>query len=100
MGQSGFFDLDERYESLSWCGDPLEVLAKEITWESFRYLIKNDERFAQSRHGIGRSGRFFVDCGDNVNYSHAIILSMTTLAQRRAQGVSGAASIGRSPQAR
>lgn len=40
MGQPGFFDLDERYESLSKCGDPLEVLAKEIPWESFRYPIK------------------------------------------------------------
>ncbi len=40
MGQPGFFDLDERYESLSRCGDPLEVLAKEIPWESFRYPIK------------------------------------------------------------
>ena len=39
MGQPGFFDLDERYESLSKCGDPLEVLAKEIPWESFRYPI-------------------------------------------------------------
>lgn len=40
MGQPGFFDLDERYQSLSRCGDPLEVLAKEIPWESFRYPIK------------------------------------------------------------
>ncbi len=40
MGQPGFFDLDERYESLSKCGDPLEVLAREILWESFRYLVK------------------------------------------------------------
>lgn len=40
MGQPGFFDLDERYQSLSRCGDPLEVLAREIPWESFRYPIK------------------------------------------------------------
>ena len=40
MGQSGFFDLDERYQSLSKCGDPLKVLGKEIPWESFRYSIK------------------------------------------------------------
>ncbi len=40
MGQPGFFDLDERYESLSRCGDPLEVLGREIPWESFRYPIK------------------------------------------------------------
>ncbi|MHB1412979.1 MAG: IS5 family transposase, partial [Thermoleophilia bacterium] len=40
MGQPGFFDLDERYESLSRCGDPLEVLGREIPWESFRYPIR------------------------------------------------------------
>ena len=40
MGQPGFFDLDERYQSLSKCGDPLEVLDIEIPWESFRYPIK------------------------------------------------------------
>ncbi len=40
MGQPGFFDLDERYASLSRCGDPLEVLAKEIPWENFRYPLK------------------------------------------------------------
>ena len=40
MGQPGFFDLDERYESLSKCGDPLEVLGREIPWERFRYPIR------------------------------------------------------------
>lgn len=40
MGQPGFFDLDERYESLSRCGDPLEVMAREIPWESFRPVLK------------------------------------------------------------
>ena len=40
MSQPGFFDLDERYQSLSRCGDPLEVLSREIPWESFRYLVK------------------------------------------------------------
>jgi len=40
MGQTGFFDLDDRYETLSKCGDPLEVLGREIPWESFRYPIK------------------------------------------------------------
>jgi len=40
MGQPGFFDLDERYQSLSKCGDPLEVLEREIPWESFRPTLK------------------------------------------------------------
>ena len=53
MGQPGFFDLDERYQSLSRCGDPLEVLAREIPWESFRYPIK--KAFKKPRKsGAGR----------------------------------------------
>lgn len=34
MGQRGFFDLDERQESLS-LGDPLEVLEWTIPWEKW-----------------------------------------------------------------
>jgi IS5 family transposase len=40
MNQSGFFDLQERYQSLSACGDPLEVLAAKIPWERFRPTLK------------------------------------------------------------
>ena len=35
-GQSGFFDLDNRYESISKLGDPLEVLGQAIPWKMFR----------------------------------------------------------------
>ena len=35
MGQPGFFDLCERYQSISKCGDPLEVLNREVPFESF-----------------------------------------------------------------
>ena len=40
MGQPVFFDLNERYQSLSKCGDPLEVLDREISWENFRPALK------------------------------------------------------------
>lgn len=50
MGQPGFFDLDERYESLSKCGDPLEVLAREIPWESFRYPLKKALKKPKKSH--------------------------------------------------
>ena len=40
MGQPGFFDLNGRYVSLSKCGDPLEMLARESPWESFRPTLK------------------------------------------------------------
>ena len=35
-GQPGFFDLDERYASLSSAGDPLERLAMVVDFELFR----------------------------------------------------------------
>ena len=36
MAQPGFFDLDNRYESISKLSDPLEVLDQSIRWETFR----------------------------------------------------------------
>ena len=39
MAQPGFFDLDNRYESISKLGDPLEVLDQAIGWETFRPVL-------------------------------------------------------------
>ena len=39
MAQPGFFDLDNRYESIIKLGDPLEVLGRAIPWEAFRPLL-------------------------------------------------------------
>ena len=36
MAQPGFFDLDNRYESISKLSDPLKVLDQSIRWETFR----------------------------------------------------------------
>lgn len=36
LGQSGFFDLSDRYEALSAAGDPLERLAAVVDFEVFR----------------------------------------------------------------
>ena len=35
-GQSGFWDIDERYVRLSEAGDPLEKLTALVPWEVFR----------------------------------------------------------------
>lgn len=40
MGQPGFFDLDKRLQALSDKGDPLEVIAAIVLWESFRLQIE------------------------------------------------------------
>jgi transposase, IS5 family len=36
MAQPGFFDLDNRYESINKLSDPLKVLDQSIRWEKFR----------------------------------------------------------------
>lgn len=58
MGQPGFFDLDERYESLSKCGDSLEVLSREIPWESFRPTLRK----ALKKPRKSNAGRKAFDC--------------------------------------
>jgi len=40
MSQFSFFDLDNRYQSLSRLVDPLEVLNRSIPWETFRPALK------------------------------------------------------------
>ena len=52
MSQPGFFDLDNRYESLSHLGDPLEVLGRAIPWETFRPVLnKALRKFKKSNAG-------------------------------------------------
>jgi hypothetical protein len=40
MGQLGFFDADRRLSALSEKGDPLEMIAALVPWESFRADIE------------------------------------------------------------
>jgi hypothetical protein len=52
MDQPGFFDLDNRYESISNLGDPLEVLDQAIPWETFRPVLgKTLRKFKKSNAG-------------------------------------------------
>ena len=37
MAQPGFFDLDNRYESISRAGDPMEVMDQSILGKSLNY---------------------------------------------------------------
>ena len=39
MGQRSFFDVENRLQSMSKMGDPLEILAATIPWEDFRPLL-------------------------------------------------------------
>ena len=52
MVQPGFFDLDNRYESISKQGAPLEVLEQAIGWETFRpVLSKALRKFKKTNAG-------------------------------------------------
>lgn len=52
MAQPGFFDLDNRLESISRLGDPLEVLSRSIPRETFRpVLSKALRKFRKSNAG-------------------------------------------------
>ena len=52
MVQPGFFDLDNRYESISKLGAPLEVLEQAIGWETFRpVLSKALRKFKKNQRG-------------------------------------------------
>ena len=61
MSQPGFFDLDNRYESLSHLGDPLEVLGRAIPWETFRPVLnkalRKFNRYLDHEGLIARQGQ-------------------------------------------
>ena len=52
----GFFDLSDRLEALSKCGDPLEKLNKQIDFEIFRDALEKAFAFHK-----GKAGRPFYD---------------------------------------
>jgi hypothetical protein len=57
-GQSGFFDLSDRYEALSAAGDPLERLASVVDFEVFRGpLVAALRRSVRGKGGGRRSIR-------------------------------------------
>jgi hypothetical protein len=47
MGQFGFFDAERRLAAITAKGDPLEMIARVVPFESFRAEIE-----AVNRHGI------------------------------------------------
>ncbi len=53
MAHPGFFDFDNRLESLSKLGDPLETLDQSIPWEKFRSLLSKGLRKAK-KNNAGR----------------------------------------------
>ena len=53
VGQSGFFDLSDRYAALSAAGDPLERLAAVVDFEVFRVPLI----VALRRSDRGKGGR-------------------------------------------
>jgi IS5 family transposase len=54
MGQTGFFDLQDRLKSLDEMGDPLEALNRVIPWEQFRGLLRKALRDKERKSEAGR----------------------------------------------
>jgi hypothetical protein len=57
MGQTGFFDMSRRLESISAKGDPLELISANIPFESFRAEIEEVTRLSSEdrKSNAGRS---------------------------------------------
>jgi transposase, IS5 family len=54
VGQTGFFDLQERLKSLDEMGDPLEALNRVIPWNDFRSMLRRGFRSRKRKNGAGR----------------------------------------------
>lgn len=54
MGQRSFFDLENRLQSVSQMGDPLERLAAAIPWECFRPLLAQVHEKARKSNAGGK----------------------------------------------
>lgn len=54
MGQTGFFDMENRLKSLDEIGDPLVVLNRTVPWEEFRGLLNKALRNKERKSEAGR----------------------------------------------
>lgn len=54
MGQTGFFDLQNRLDSLDAMGDPLDALNQAIPWEDFRSMLRQGLRNKDRKSEAGR----------------------------------------------
>ena len=55
MGQTGFFDLQDRLKSLDEMGDPLEALNRVVPWEDFRSMLRKALRDKERKSEAGRT---------------------------------------------
>jgi len=54
MGQTGFFDLENRLKSLDEIGDPLVTLNRVVPWDGFRSLLNKALRNKERKSEAGR----------------------------------------------
>jgi len=54
MGQTGFFDHENRLKSLDKMGDPLVTLNRVVPWEEFRWLLRKALRNKEHKSEAGR----------------------------------------------
>jgi hypothetical protein len=94
VGQTGFFDLQNRLDSLDAMGDPLEALNQVIPWEDFRSVLRqgllnkdrNGEFYGRKLASGGRpSEGADEDRTEKLGVQHATIrtLDETNASERR-----------------
>ncbi len=54
MGQTGFFDLENRLKALDEMKDPLQALNRVVPWEDFRSMLRKALRDKQKKTEVGR----------------------------------------------
>jgi len=54
VGQTGFFDLQNRLDSLDAMGDPLDALNQVVPWEDFRSMLRQGLRNKDRKSVAGR----------------------------------------------
>lgn len=55
MGQTSFFDLQNRLQALDEMGDPLEALNRVVPWEDFRSMLRKALRGQERKSEAGRT---------------------------------------------
>jgi len=54
MGQTGFFDLENRLKALDEMRDPLQALNRVVPWEDFRSMLRKALRDKEKKNEAGR----------------------------------------------
>jgi len=86
MGQFGFFDADRRLAAIAAKGDPLEMIARVVPFESFRAEIETAVLTPVSEKKSPKPTR---SCGDEHHEISAVDATVMAVAPPNDAGVQG-----------